>query len=53
MPDLTLNEVNEIIAAHPACTTAPNGTGSRCTCAVDCANYWIRAMGRRAENRDA
>ena len=27
------------------CTTAPNGTGARCTCSNDCQNYWIRAHG--------
>ena len=27
------------------CTTAPNGTGARCTCMHDCVNYWMRAHG--------
>lgn len=40
--DLDARE-REIIAAWPACKTAPNGTGARCTCSFDCANYWLRA----------
>jgi hypothetical protein len=35
----------EIISAHSPCETAENGTGARCTCAFDCANYWLRAKG--------
>lgn len=27
------------------CTTAPNGTGVRCTCLHDCVNYWMRSIG--------
>lgn len=41
-------EAREIIAGHPACQTAPNGTAARCTCAYDCANYWLRAAGYTA-----
>lgn len=38
-------ERQAIIAAHAACETAENGTGARCTCSFDCANYWLRAKG--------
>jgi hypothetical protein len=34
-----------IEAARPACTTAPDMTGARCTCAIDCRNYCLRAEG--------
>jgi hypothetical protein len=34
---------------HPPCTTAENGTGARCTCDFDCANYWLRARGYKEE----
>lgn len=34
-----------IESARPACTTAPDMTGARCTCAIDCRNYWLRAEG--------
>lgn len=33
------------IAERQPCTTAPDGTGARCTCAYDCRNYWMRARG--------
>lgn len=38
-------EAQAIIREHKACETAPNGTGSRCLCDFDCANYWLRAKG--------
>ena len=38
-------EIQRIIDAHPACKTAENGTGARCTCVESCANYWLRAKG--------
>lgn len=40
-------EAQQIIRERPACASAPNGTGSRCTCDFDCANYWLRARGYR------
>lgn len=40
----------EITAAHAPCSTAENGTGARCTCSFDCANYWLRARGHKQEN---
>jgi hypothetical protein len=45
----TATEAAEITAAWPACTTAPNGTGARCTCEEACANYVLRSRGYRAE----
>lgn len=42
-------EAQSIIREHKACETAPNGTGSRCTCDFDCANYWLRARGYKAD----
>jgi hypothetical protein len=39
-----------IIDAHRPCVTAPNGTGVRCTCDYDCANYWLRGSGFKAED---
>ena len=47
----TERERREIAAAHPPCETAENGTGARCTCSFDCANYWLRAKGHKLENR--
>jgi hypothetical protein len=41
----------EITDAHKPCETAENGTGARCTCAFDCANYWLRARGYKQEGR--
>lgn len=41
-------EAQQIVRDNRACETAPNGTGARCTCAFDCANYWLRAKGYRA-----
>ena len=41
-------EARQIALAHRACETAPNGTGARCLCSYDCANYWLRACGYRA-----
>lgn len=38
-------EARQIALGHRACETAPNGTGSRCLCNFDCANYWLRAEG--------
>jgi hypothetical protein len=38
-------EARQIIATTPACGTAPNGSGSRCTCPFSCANYALRAKG--------
>jgi hypothetical protein len=38
-------ELAKIQRDAPACTTAPDMTGARCTCAVDCRNYWMRAKG--------
>lgn len=38
----------KIIEDYPACETAPNGTGVRCACDFDCANYWLRAHGYKA-----
>ena len=34
-----------IEAGQAPCTTAPDMTGARCRCAVDCRNYWLRAKG--------
>lgn len=42
-------EAQQLVRDHPACETAPNGTGSRCSCTSDCANYWLRAHGFKAE----
>jgi hypothetical protein len=42
-------EARQICKDHRMCETAPNGTGSQCLCAFDCANYWLRAYGYRAE----
>jgi len=42
------DQARQIIADRPACQTAPNGTAARCTCAYDCANYWLRAAGYTA-----
>jgi len=41
-------EARQIAFGHRACETAPNGTGSRCSCSFDCANYWLRARGFKA-----
>lgn len=41
-------EARQIVREHRACETAPNGTGSRCLCSFDCANYWLRASGYKA-----
>jgi hypothetical protein len=38
-------EAQQIVREQRACETAPNGTGARCTCSFDCANYWLRAKG--------
>jgi len=38
-------EARQIALGHRACETAPNGTGGRCLCSFDCANYWLRANG--------
>lgn len=38
-------EAQQIARERRACETAPNGTGSRCLCDFDCANYWLRAKG--------
>jgi hypothetical protein len=43
------DEARQIVLEHRACETAPNGTGSRCTCDLDCANYWLRARGYKGE----
>jgi hypothetical protein len=43
-------EAQQIINERRACVTAKNGTGSRCTCNYDCANYWLRAYGFKAED---
>jgi len=40
-----MQERQAFIAAHRPCETAENGTGARCTCPFDCANYWLRARG--------
>lgn len=42
-------EARQIVAERKACETAPNGTGSRCLCDFDCANYWLRAKGFKGE----
>ena len=42
-------ERQAVIAERPPCETAENGTGARCTCAYDCANYWLRAKGYKQE----
>lgn len=42
-------EARQIVRDTPACETAPNGTGSQCTCNFDCANYWLRSRGFKAE----
>ena len=49
MPETVAEEVRRIISEHRPCVTAKNGTGSRCTCDYDCANYWLRAAGYKAE----
>ena len=41
-------EAQQIVRDHRPCETRPNGTGMRCTCAFDCANYWLRAKGFKA-----
>ena len=38
-------EARQIAMEKRPCETAPNGTGSRCLCDFDCANYWLRAKG--------
>lgn len=40
-------QAQQIILVKPACTTVANGTGMKCTCDYDCANYWLRASGFR------
>lgn len=42
-------EAAQIIRDKRPCETAPNGTGSRCTCSFDCANYWLRANGFKGD----
>lgn len=39
------DEARQIVREHRACETAPNGTGMRCICNFDCANFWLRAKG--------
>lgn len=39
----------QIIGENPACATAPNGTGVRCTCDFACANYYLRARGYKQD----
>ena len=46
-------EARTIASLHAPCVTAPNGTGSRCACNFDCANYWLRAKGFKAEGAPA
>lgn len=46
----TERELREITASHRPCETAENGTGARCACSFDCANYRLRAKGHRQEN---
>ena len=43
-------EAQRLARERPACQTAPNGTGSRCSCGFSCANYWLRANGFTAES---
>jgi len=40
----------EFLPPQP-CTTAPNKTGVRCTCAYDCENHWMRARGLNAPDK--
>lgn len=42
-------EARRIALGHRMCETAPNGTGTRCLCGFDCANYWLRANGYKGE----
>jgi hypothetical protein len=42
-------EAQQIARGKRPCETAPNGTGARCLCGFDCANYWLRAKGYRGE----
>lgn len=42
-----------IEAERPACTTAADMTGARCTCATDCRNYWLHAKGLAGEGPSA
>lgn len=48
--DRKADEARRVIAEKPACQTAPNGTGARCTCDFDCANYWLRPRGFAPRN---
>jgi hypothetical protein len=41
-------EARQIAMEKRPCETAPNGTGSRCACHFDCANYWLRSRGYKA-----
>lgn len=43
-------EAKQIIKDNPACETAPNGTGSSCSCPEACANYALRRAGFKPEN---
>jgi len=47
---MTDQERQDIIRAHPACITELNGTGARCTCDFDCANYWLQARGYKEKS---
>jgi hypothetical protein len=40
-----------LVSSYPQCTTALQGTGSKCTCPEACGNYVLRANGFRAEDK--
>lgn len=42
----------QLVSEHLACETAPNGTGTRCSCSFDCANYWLRAHGFKGDESE-
>jgi hypothetical protein len=44
------DEARKIIRDNPACATAPNGTGTRCSCDFNCANYLLRFRGFKDES---
>jgi hypothetical protein len=43
-------EAKDIVRAHAPCETAPNATGSVCTCSYACANWWLRCRGYKGEH---
>jgi hypothetical protein len=41
-------EARSIAIGHRPCETALNGTGAKCSCNFDCANYWLRSRGYKS-----